>query len=117
VNIIVDENIPIRTVKELRETGHDVKDIRGTKNEGITDDELWTIVQREQRLLISTDKGFAQKRHEKHGGILIIKLKKPNRLKIHHKVLQALSLFKANDWASMTVIMKDSVHSVWKAKG
>ncbi|GBD95617.1 MAG TPA: hypothetical protein ENG83_08090 [Nitrospirae bacterium] len=27
MNIFVDENIPAKTVKELRETGHDVKDI------------------------------------------------------------------------------------------
>lgn len=116
MNIFVDENIPARTVRELREIGHDVKDIRGTDKEGIIDDDVWDIAQKEQRLLISTDKGFSQKRHEKHSGILIIRLKKPNRLKIHQKVMQAMRRFKENEWAGMTVVMKDSVQSIWKAK-
>jgi len=37
---IVDENIPLMTVNELRGLGHDVVDIRGTEHEGITDEEL-----------------------------------------------------------------------------
>ena len=85
MKIFVDENIPFMTVQELLGLGHDVMDIRGTEHEGITDKELWKIVQKEKRLLISTDKGFVQNRYEKHHGILIIRLKQPNRLKIHQE--------------------------------
>ena len=116
MNIFVDENIPARTARELRNLGHDVTYIRGTDKEGISDDEVWKIVQKEQRLLITTDKGFAQKRHEKNNGILIVKLKQPNRLKIHQKVMQAILRFKEKEWSGMTVIMQDSIHSIWKAK-
>ncbi len=35
MKIFVDENIPVITVKELREKGFDVKDIRGTADQGI----------------------------------------------------------------------------------
>lgn len=116
MNIFVDENIPIQTARELRELGHNITDIRGTEKEGMTDDDIWGIVQKEQKLLITTDKGFALKRHEKHGGILIVKLKKPNRLKIHQKIMKAMSHFKEKDWTGMTVIMQDFVHSTWKSK-
>lgn len=34
MRILVDENIPIMTVHALREMGHEVKDIRGTADEG-----------------------------------------------------------------------------------
>ena len=37
MKILVDENIPIFTVEEVRHLVHDVKDIRGTKLEGIHD--------------------------------------------------------------------------------
>ena len=40
MKIFVDENIPSRTVEELRRLGHDVLDIRGTSDQGIDDDKL-----------------------------------------------------------------------------
>ena len=116
MKIFVDENIPAMTVRELRNAGHDVADIRGTENEGMSDEEVWKKVQEEQRLLISTDKGFAQKRHENHNGVLVIRLKQPNRLKIHNKVIQAMNRFKEKEWAGLTVVMQDMFHSMWKAR-
>lgn len=72
MNIFVDENIPAQTVRELRKLDHNITDIRGTEKQGITDDDIWEIVQKKQELLIATDKSFVRKRHEKHGGILTI---------------------------------------------
>ncbi len=46
MNIRVDENIPLMTVKALRRMGHDVRDIRGTQQEGMTDSALWNLVSR-----------------------------------------------------------------------
>ena len=116
MRIIVDENIPLMTANELSSLGHNVMDIRGTDLEGIDDEELWKIVLKEKRLLISTDKGFVRNRHEKHYGILIIRLKQPNRLKIHQKVMKGISLFNEKDWPRMTVVMQDIFHSTWKRK-
>jgi predicted nuclease of predicted toxin-antitoxin system len=59
MNILVDENIPFMTVKVLREMGHDVKDVRKTSDQGIFDEEFWEVAQQEERLLITTDKGFS----------------------------------------------------------
>jgi predicted nuclease of predicted toxin-antitoxin system len=92
------------TVQELLSLGHDVMDIRGTEREGITDKELWKIVQKEKRLLITTDKGFSKNRYEKHHGLLIIRLKQPNRLKIHQKAMKGIRLIKEKDWPGMTVV-------------
>jgi hypothetical protein len=50
MKICVDENIPLITVVELRDLGHDVLDIRGTTDQGISDEFLWERVQREKRL-------------------------------------------------------------------
>jgi len=84
MKIAVDEHIPLMTVRALRDMGHDVRDIRGTADEGMPDDALWEMTQREGRLLITTDKGFTHYRTAQHYGILIIRLHKPNRHRIHH---------------------------------
>jgi predicted nuclease of predicted toxin-antitoxin system len=116
MKIFVDENIPAMTLRELRRLGHEVKDIRNTENKGMADEDIWEMTQRDERLLITTDKGFVQKRNERHNGILVIRLKQPNRLKIHKKVIKAISLFEEKEWAGLTVVMQDAFHSVWRAK-
>ena len=72
MKIIVDENIPLMTVQTLCGMGHGVLDIRGTPDEGMHDDPLWEMAQREERLLITTDKGFTQYRYARHHGVLIV---------------------------------------------
>ncbi len=68
-------------------------------------------VQQEKRLLITTDKGFAKYRNESHHGILIIRTKQPNRLKIHQRIMQAIKQHKK--WKGLTVVIKDSVKSIY----
>ena len=82
MRILVDENIPKISVLELRMTGHDVLDIRGTERQGMFDDELWPFAQTERRMLITTDKGFSEHRDEQHCGILIVRLRQPNEQRI-----------------------------------
>lgn len=115
MRIIVDENIPATTVTELREQGYDVLDIRGTSDQGITDQELWQKAVQEKRLLITTDKGFAEHREEQHYGLLIIRLKQPTRIKIHQRVLQALKRYTVTEWPNLMVVMRDAFQSSWKA--
>ncbi|NHM28252.1 DUF5615 family PIN-like protein [Desulfofundulus sp. TPOSR] len=98
MKIYVDENIPSRTVQVLRELGHEVFDHRGTPKEGIADRDLWKIVLRLKCLLITTDKGFVNKRSERHYGIIIVRLRQPNRKKIHERVLRAINQFREDEW-------------------
>ncbi len=63
MKILVDENIPFMTVNELRSKGFDVRDIRGTPKQGITDEEMWQAVKEEKRILITTDKGFSKQKN------------------------------------------------------
>lgn len=116
MKILVDENIPSRTVDELRALGHDVLDIRGTPDQGIDDELLWRRLIDEGRVLITTDKGFAQHRQERHFGILIVRLRQPNEGKIHDRVMQAIQQFAASEWLGMLVVMRDAVQSVSRAE-
>ena len=107
MKVVVDENIPTMTVSELRRRGHDALDFRGTQKEGSPDFEVWNLAQKEGRLLITTDKGFAQLRQSEHAGVLIIRLRQPNRHRIHQRVIQAIDHFPETDWTGKTVIMRD----------
>ena len=71
------------------------------------DNVLWARRMDERRLLITTDKGFAQHRRERHHGILIVRLRQPNEAKIHNRVMRAIKQFsesncRASSWLCVT---------------
>ncbi|MCP5049747.1 MAG: hypothetical protein GY940_21440 [bacterium] len=115
MNILVDENIPSITVEELRQAGHDVMDIRGTEKEGIGDEDIWQIAMNQKRLLITTDKGFSNYRDDKHHGVLMVCLNRPNRNKIHSRVMLVFSQFNKEEWKGLMVMIKDTVQSTWRS--
>jgi predicted nuclease of predicted toxin-antitoxin system len=78
MNILVDENIPRITVEHLLELGHEVRDLRGTVEQGLGDSGLWSAAQADNRMLITTDRGFAAFRTVAHYGVLIVRLRQPN---------------------------------------
>jgi len=114
MKICVDENIPLVSVAWLKDSGHDVLDIRGTTEQGLTDELLWEKAQRENRLLITTDKGFAANRAESHYGILIVRLRQPNEQKIHARIMQAINQYPEGEWQGLLIVMRDAVQSVWR---
>jgi predicted nuclease of predicted toxin-antitoxin system len=113
VKILVDENIPAMTVGALREMGHDVRDVRGSAGEGMSDGELWRLAQQERRLLVTTGRGFASRRHEPHWGLLVVRLRQPNRLRIHERVLRAVARVRPADWPGRLVVARDAAVSTW----
>ena len=115
MRILVDENIPNISIAELRSKGHEVLDIRGTPKQGIFDDELWTLARSEQRMLITTDKGFSQYREEPHHGILIVRLRQPNEQRIHSRIMAAFQQFTDVEWPGLLVTMRDTVQSIYRA--
>lgn len=115
MKVLVDENIPLMTAQALRDAGHEVTDIRRTANAGMSDEALWSKAQSEKCLLITTDKGFAQRRDEAHHGLLVIRLRLPNRLKIHERVMQAMIRVPSGEWPGLRIVMRDEVQSTWRA--
>jgi predicted nuclease of predicted toxin-antitoxin system len=115
MKILVDENIPVMTVHRLRELGHDVKDIRGTAKQGLRDSELWNTAIAEGRLLVTTDKGFTEYRGVRHHGIVIVRLRQPNRHKIHQGVMHAIRRFSGPQWPDRLVVVRDTIMSTSRA--
>ena len=116
MKIFVDENIPNVTVDALRAAGHDVKDIRGTPQQGMFDDVLWPLVQSEGRMLLTTDKGFSAHRDTRHRGILIVRLRQPNEQRIHARVMAGFGHFREDEWPGLLVVMRDVVQSTYRAR-
>lgn len=116
MRILVYENIPRITVERLREMGHDVMDIRGTPRQGLPDPDLWAVAMTERRLLITTDKGFVEHRWSAHPGILVVRLRQPNRTKIHESVLRAMELTDSAEWPGLMIVMRDSTMSTSRSR-
>lgn len=115
MNILVDENFSTPTVKALREQGHFVIDVRESKDQGISDDQIWELDQQHLALLVSTDKRFVRRRPPHHG-VLVIRLRQPNQERIHQRVFSALKHFADASWPGQTVIMRDRARSVRRNK-
>lgn len=111
MRILVDENIPRMTVALLCDLGHDVLDIRGTAVQGMADNALWKLAQSEWRVLITTDKGFTVYRGDAHAGILVVRLRQPNRLKLHQSVMLATQRVGDEDWPGLLVVIRDATIS------
>lgn len=55
-------------------------------------------------------------RNEAHHGILIVRLRKPNRHKIHERVMKAMKQFSSEEWPGLLVVMQDRVQRIWRSK-
>lgn len=115
MRVLVDENIPRITVDALSASGLDVKDVRGTFREGACDSDLWALALAESRILITTDKGFAEYRSMLHHGILIVRLRQPNRLKIHRAIMRVIERFSEKEWSNVLVVIRDTSVSISRA--
>jgi predicted nuclease of predicted toxin-antitoxin system len=104
-------------VSGLRALSHDVKDIRGTAEQGLPDSELWNVALGEGRMLVTTDKGFTEYRTVPHPGILIVRLRQPNRSKIHQAVMLAIGRFQEIEWPNLLVVMRDTTMSISRSGG
>jgi predicted nuclease of predicted toxin-antitoxin system len=111
MRILVDENVPRMTVDGLRARGHDVKDLRGTSQSGLADPDLWQIAIGESRLLVTTDKGFTAFRTAPHHGILVVRLRQPNRHKINNAVMHVIEHFQEPEWPNLLVVVRDTTMS------
>ena len=112
MQILVDENIPRPTVVRLRELGHDVLDIRGTPREGLKDELLWKLAQKEKRLLISTDRHFLRYWNVSHSGALVVLLSQAKLQTIHAKIMKTMDQFSPEEWRELLVVVRDTFQSI-----
>ena len=81
------------------------------------DSDLWAIAIAESRALITTDKGFTEYRSVAHHGILIVRLRQPNRQKIHNAIIHVVERFPEVEWPNLLVVVRDTTMSTSRAGG
>lgn len=59
MRLLANENIPLATIRKLRELGHDVFAIR-EQNAGISDHDVLKLAHNEQRILITFDSDYGE---------------------------------------------------------
>ncbi len=81
MKVKIDENLGTAHKLLLQEAGHDVEDVYDEKVAGASDEELWRLVCREGRFLVTLDVDFSDVRlypPASHPGILLIRTGHPS---------------------------------------
>ena len=82
LRIKVDEDVPTELTGLLREAGHDATSVNDQHLTGSPDRRVWDVVQTENRLFITADKGFANAQLHPpgtHAGVILIRLPQESR--------------------------------------
>lgn len=101
LRIKLDEDLSPLVGEPLRNDGHDVSTVLDQGLAGKPDDDLWSVVRHEGRLLITADKGFGDIRSYPpgdHGGIVLLR---PDRESLVDYQLLVQSLIKRQDLAAL----------------
>ena len=78
---------------------------------------LWSAAIADHRALITTDRGFTEYRAFPHYGIAIVRLRQPNRHRIHKAVMIAIERFREEEWPGLLVVVRDATLSVSRGGG
>lgn len=76
LKVTVDEDLPRQAVQLLREHGFDAASVVEQGMRGWKDPQLWIVIQRDERFLVTADKGFGDIRAYPpgtHFGILLLR--------------------------------------------
>jgi predicted nuclease of predicted toxin-antitoxin system len=82
VPVKIDEDLPQEIAVLVDTAGHDATTVYAQGHGGLPDDQLWSIIQEEQRLLFTADKGFANARvypPGSHAGVVLFRLPRESR--------------------------------------
>lgn len=111
MRFLANENFPLDAVEALRQNGHDVAWIR-VESPGISDPEVLSRAQTENRILLTFDKDFGElafrSRLPASVGIILFRIKAPSGFVVAEKVAKAISL--RDDWhGHFTVVEEDKI--------
>jgi len=117
MKIKLDENLPLRLASLLKDLGHDVHTLHGEMLIGRSDSEIWEATQRESRFLITQDMDFSDIRQFApgfHHGILLIRLRSPNRRNLVERIGELSQKEDVSEWGRCFVVATDRKTRVLK---
>jgi predicted nuclease of predicted toxin-antitoxin system len=105
---LANENFPFDAVKALRQNGHDVAWIR-LDSPGITDTEVLSRAQAENRILLTFDKDFGELAFRSKlpatTGIILFRIQAPSGAVVAQKVTRAIAM--RDDWYGHFSVVED----------
>jgi len=107
MNIKLDENLPLRLATLLKGLGHDVHTLHDELLLGHADREIWEATQKESRFLITQDLDFSDLRQftpGSHHGILLVRLRSPNRRDLIERIGELLQKENVIEWTGCFVV-------------
>jgi predicted nuclease of predicted toxin-antitoxin system len=119
MKIKLDENLPLRLAILLKDLGHDVHTLLDEQLLGRPDAEIWEATQRESRFLITQDLDFSDLRQfapGSHHGILLVRLRSPNRGDLMERVEELFQKENVGEWAGCFVVATERKIRVLKPK-
>ncbi|KKJ00673.1 DUF5615 family PIN-like protein [Prochlorothrix hollandica] len=111
MRFLANENFPLDAVEVLRQNGHDVVWIR-VESPGISDSEVLSRAQAENRILLTFDKDFGElafrSKLPASVGVILFRIKAPSGSVVAEKVSKVISL--RDDWQGhFTVVEEDKI--------
>jgi predicted nuclease of predicted toxin-antitoxin system len=107
MKIKLDENLPLRLAILLKDLGHDAHTLHDESLIGHADKEIWGAAQKESRFLITQDLDFSDLRQfapGSHHGILLVRLRSPNRRDLIERVGELFQKENVSEWTGCFVV-------------
>lgn len=107
MRIKLDENLPDDLKQPLATLGHDVHTVREEGFAGKPDLSIWQAAQQEKRFLITQDLDFSDIRQfapGTHAGILVVRLKTPDRRSLVARVEELYAHEDVAQWVGCFVV-------------
>jgi predicted nuclease of predicted toxin-antitoxin system len=106
---MIDENLPIELVDELRAFGHEVDHVKTMSLAGHHDPDIWLVAQEEGRLLVTQDVGFGDARRLEagsHFGFALVRLDQ-NRSGIIKRMREIFASETIDAWSGCIVVVTE----------
>lgn len=107
----LDENFPKKARLLLFEKGHECFDIRGTPQEGLEDRLIFAAAQEKRAVFLTTDRDFFHTipfLYDKHYGVVVIALSRPNAQNILSKLSLALAFLETREIYSHCLLLTET---------
>jgi len=106
----LDENLPLSLKYKLEALGHEVHTVGDERLIGVSDQILWNSCCDEGRVLLTQDLDFSDVNRfvpGTHPGIIVLRLKEPNRRALHNYVSRLFETEDVRRWSGCIVIASD----------
>jgi len=107
LKIAVDEDLPRQAVQLLREHGYDAASVIELRLGGWKDPQLWIAIQKDERFLVTADKGFGDIRTYPpgtHFGVLLLRPNEDGIRPVIELLEQVLNSYKLDDLVGTTTV-------------